>query len=184
MLVSMKFNVSSALQHMITHRPRNLQCPFTNKCGATFSSRSALLSHLESGSCKSGANRTMIAKFVIQYDKTHIVTNPTRLLTYEPQNAVTYIASERAWNGWAYECYFCHRDFGSLPQLNTHLASPRHAEKIYRCPLPSCLHSSSLLSALVQHIESQKCGVSRFHAVQQTMDGIFNKMEQLTMGNR
>lgn len=36
-----------------------------------------------------------------------------------------YEASDRAWNGAAYECYLCHRAFNLLAGLNQHLNSPK-----------------------------------------------------------
>ncbi|KAJ7741718.1 hypothetical protein B0H16DRAFT_1890454 [Mycena metata] len=51
----------------------------------------------------------------------------------------------------------------SRPWLNRHLASPRHQSKIY----PFL-------------IESERCGVSEFKVVQNTMDDLMGKMRRLT----
>jgi hypothetical protein len=94
---------------------------------------------------------------------------------------ITYIATELSWNGSDYECYFCHGVYRYLNQLNQHLASPKHQDKIYICRGPSCGLRFSALSGLVQHIESEKCGVSKFRAVQNAMDSMLGQMGRLTM---
>lgn len=142
-------------------------------------SRSALILHLESSGCKSGADRQTINRYVRQYDTKNIITNPPRLLTVGTSD-VTYVASARAWNGSAYECYLCHAGFRTLTALNQHLASPRHQEKIYVCPLNVCRQHFPTLSGLCQHIESECCSVAKFKIVQNTMDDLMGKMRRLT----
>jgi hypothetical protein len=147
----------------------------------TFVSRSAMVLHLESGGCRSGVNRRIVDRYVREYDRTNVITNPARLLTAGSSNEVTYYASSAAWNGSSYECYLCHTGFRTLPSLNQHLASPRHQEKVYFCPLSSCCVEFTTLSALCQHIESERCGVGRFERVQNAMDSIVGRMGRLTM---
>ncbi|EGN93768.1 hypothetical protein SERLA73DRAFT_126614 [Serpula lacrymans var. lacrymans S7.3] len=120
-------------------------------CAQAFVSKSALVLHLESGKCQSGVDRRTVDRYV------------------------------PAWNGAFFECYLCHTEFRSLDALNQHLASPFHREKVYRCPLTSCRVQFVTLSALCQHVESEKCGVARFKSVQNTMDNMFSKMGRLTM---
>lgn len=159
-------NLSNHLNSSL-HRPKDVPCPGKG-CGVAFVSRSALILHLESSGCKSGADRQTINRYVRQYDTKNIITNPPRLLTVGTSD-VTYVASERAWNGSAYECYLCHAGFRTLTALNQHLASPRHQEKIYVCPLNLCRESFTTLRGLCQHIESECCGVAKFKIVQNTM---------------
>ncbi|KAF7347038.1 Proteophosphoglycan 5 [Mycena venus] len=162
------------------HRPKDVPCPGKG-CGLAFVSRSALILHLESGGCKSGADRATINRYVRQYDTQNIITNPARLLTAGSEaTSTTYVASARAWNGSAYECYLCHGGYRTLAALNQHLASPRHQEKIYVCPLNVCREPFATLSGLCQHIESERCGVSKFKVVQNTMDDLMGKMRRLT----
>ncbi|KAJ7800778.1 hypothetical protein B0H14DRAFT_2218195, partial [Mycena olivaceomarginata] len=99
-----------------------------------FVSRSALILHLESGGCKSGADRQKINRYVCEYDTQNVITNPACLLTCGDDSEITYVASARAWNGTAYECYLCHGCYRTLAALNQDLNSPRHQEKIYICP--------------------------------------------------
>ncbi|KAK7026332.1 hypothetical protein R3P38DRAFT_2949282 [Favolaschia claudopus] len=160
-----------------THRPKDVRCPGKG-CGMSFVSRSAMLLHLEAGTCKSGADRKVINRVVQTYDTQNIITNPARLIT--GGGNTTYAASERAWNGYAYECYLCHADYRTLAALNQHLASPRHQDKIYVCPLSSCRVQFTTLSGLCQHIESERCGVAKFRVVQNTMDDLLGKMRRLT----
>ncbi|KAJ7606977.1 hypothetical protein DFH06DRAFT_236471 [Mycena polygramma] len=171
-------NLTSHLNSAL-HRPKDVPCPGKD-CGLAFVSRSALLLHLESGTCKSGTDRQMINRYVRQYDTNNVITDPARLLTGGGGSDVTYTATSRAWNGSAYECYLCHLQCNTLAVLNRHLASPAHQDKIYVCPLNVCRQHFSTLSGLCQHIESKRCGVSKFKVVQNTMDDLVGKMRRLT----
>ncbi|RDB19494.1 hypothetical protein Hypma_013457 [Hypsizygus marmoreus] len=163
-----------------THRPKDVPCPFKG-CGHAFVSRSALILHLESGSCRSGVDRDRINYEVCRLDTDNVITDPSRLLTGPAASQeVKYYATDAAWNGSAYECYFCHNTFRSLPALNEHLASPKHQNKIYVCPLSTCCIRFTTLSALCQHVESERCGVYKFRAVQNAMDSIVGQMGRLT----
>ncbi|KAF8167256.1 hypothetical protein B0H34DRAFT_644835 [Crassisporium funariophilum] len=137
------------------HRPKDVVCPF-NGCDMKFVSRSALVLHLEGGGCRSGMDRATINK---------------------------YYATEASWNGRGFECYLCHNPYTSLRGLNQHLGSPRHQGRIYVCPASDCRMRFTTLSALCQHIESEKCGVSKFKAVQNTMDSFLGQMGRLTYYN-
>ena len=156
------------------HRGRTVGCPFAN-CGRFFVSTAALVLHLEGGRCASGVDRQQVNRYVRQIDKKNVITDPSRLLTGGSEHVEKkWIATEASWNGYSYECYLCHSGFKSLAVLNTHLASPRHQDKIYVCPAPECRIKFSVLSGLCQHIESEKCGVSKFKQVRETMDMISN----------
>lgn len=45
----------------------------------------------------------------------------------------TYQASEGAWNGQAFECYFCDKEYDTLAILNQHLNSGVHEGKAFHC---------------------------------------------------
>ncbi|KAF8079204.1 hypothetical protein FPV67DRAFT_1467866 [Lyophyllum atratum] len=161
-----------------THRPRDVPCR-GGGCTLTFVSPSAMLLHLESGTCRSGITRNFINDKVRQLDRNNVITDPSRMIAGPGggmQQQVTYIASSAAWNGAAFECYLCHGTYRSLNALNQHLASPRHQDQIYICPMQVCRQRFTVLSALCQHIESEKCGVHKFAAVQSTMQGIVGQM--------
>ncbi|KAH9058050.1 hypothetical protein EDB87DRAFT_1532298, partial [Lactarius vividus] len=68
-------------------------------------------------------------------------------------------ATERSWNGRAYECFLCHSMSNTLDSLNRHLKSPAHGQKIYRCPKLDCRIKFVTLSGLCQHVERGTCGV-------------------------
>ncbi|OJA11866.1 hypothetical protein AZE42_03271 [Rhizopogon vesiculosus] len=164
---------------MPLHRPKDTFCPF-NGCGMAFINKSALALHLESGSCQSGVDRRFIDNFVRNNDRNNVITNPARLITAGERGNVQLIATKQSWNGRAYECVLCHSQFRELTDLNRHLASPRHQEKVYRCPLSSCNAHFVSLSGLCQYIESERCGVTKFKVVKDAMDNIFSKVARLT----
>ncbi|KAF8899322.1 hypothetical protein BD779DRAFT_1617033 [Infundibulicybe gibba] len=166
-------NLNAHLNSSI-HRPKDVICP---GCQQGFVSRSAMLLHLEAGTCRSGLNRTIINRAVQQLDRNHIITDPSRLLT--GSSDVNYSATEVAWNGYNYECYLCHNTYRTLSALNQHLASPRHQAKIYICPLSTCKLRYSTLSGLCQHIESERCGVSKFKPVQNVMNNLVSGMNRI-----
>jgi len=157
------------------HTPKAFSCG----CGQAYVSKSALLLHMESGYCKRGMNRQRLNDAIIALDRSNVITNPARLIGGPGQHVHSW-ATERSWNGEAYECYFCHSTFRSLKALNAHLQSPRHEEKIYVCPKSDCRQQFSVLSALCQHVESEKCGVVRFREVKAVMDSFVSGMRRLT----
>jgi hypothetical protein len=151
-------------QHMRSriHVGTNISCPF---CNGHFATASGLTIHLESGSCSSGLDRHKINNLIRHMDKKNVITKPLLAMPgYE--SASDMVATNQAWNGYAFECYFCHREFHSLDALNKHIRSPIHEQKIYRCPGRGCGREYKLLSGLVQHVESESCGIMRFSQVQ------------------
>jgi hypothetical protein len=158
-------------------------------CSMRFASHSDVVLHLESGTCNSGVTRHMIDAYVLKHDVNSIITNSRAMITggstnYETYTPPTYTATNRAWNGSCWECYFCHAGFRTMPQLNQHLASPKHSatpNKIYRCPNAACGKQFAALSGLGQHIERGSCGVQRFKGVQKTIDDLMGGMKRLTL---
>ena len=133
--------------------------------------------HLESGTCVSGVDRQAVNDTIRSRDTDHLITE--RLLTYPSANGRVddTWATTAAWNGRAYECYFCPREFRTLPALNQHLKSPVHEQKMYKCP--KCATKFTLFSGLVQHVESESCGISRFREVKMTMDRITSALTRM-----
>lgn len=164
-------NENNLRQHLHSkiHVGSDIQCPW---CKEGFTTASGVTIHLESGRCTaSGLNRSKINSMVQQMDRNNIITRP--MLTMPGYDSVEMIATERAWNGYCYECYLCSRGFGSLQALNQHMRSPAHEQNIYRCPKAACGRNYKLLSGLIQHVESESCGVMRFGQVQeQARNGI------------
>ena len=116
--------------------------------------------------------RAMVNDLVRHLDKGGVITDPARMIANGNNQRTTITdqwATQRAWNGSAYVCYLCPRGargFRTLDDLNKHLRSACHADKIYRCPAAwrGCGKEFGTLSGLVQHIESERCGVYEFKA--------------------
>jgi len=176
-------NLDTHLRSSI-HMPRRFKCPGA-RCSSVFVSPAALISHCESGKCPSGVSREAIDLLVVTFDRNNVITNSNRLLKapdgsyVPPATMIVSSATKKSWNGAAYECVLCHREFRSLSALNSHLQSPAHADKIYRCPKghSGCGTQFKTLSGLVQHVESGSCGVRKFkkqidNAVQSVANGL------------
>ena len=133
--------------------------------------------HLESGSCVSGITRQRINNEIRARDTNHLITE--RLLTYpdSDEEEVDTWATSAAWNGHGYECYFCPRVFRQLPDLNRHLQSPVHERSIYHCP--HCATKFKLISGLVQHVESESCGIARFRDVKIAMNRLISNSTRM-----
>ncbi|KAJ8058561.1 hypothetical protein OCU04_012739 [Sclerotinia nivalis] len=157
-------------QHSKIHQGSAMECPF---CPTHYPTASALTIHLESGSCTSGMNRQTINAQIRRLDRNYIITTPQIEF---PSSSSTSIATGRSWNGCRYECGLCSCEFNTLQGLNGHLSSPVHEQKIYRCPGFRCAREFKSLSGLVQHIESESCGVMKFSNVQNTARGGINNM--------
>lgn len=154
------------------HRSKNVPCVFQG-CREYFVSKSAMILHLEAGKCTSGVDRNMVNRWVRMQDRHNVITVPSRLLT-DGGETTRYFATGRSWNGAAWECVLCHNTFQSLDALNRHLASPRHQEKTFQCPLSTCRTRFTTLSGLCQHVESERCGVLRFSVVRDGMDRLLD----------
>ncbi|RPD63533.1 hypothetical protein L227DRAFT_543513 [Lentinus tigrinus ALCF2SS1-6] len=163
-------NANNLRQHQnsSTHRERSIVCPMKG-CSRAFVSTAALVLHLESGTCTSGMTRAMVDQLISKLDRGGVITNPARMIA-GPNSSSPRVtdqwATNRAWNGHAFECYLCHRTFSSLTALNAHLRSPAHDDKFYRCPnaWKGCGQEFRTLSAFLQHFESGRCEVYRFRS--------------------
>ncbi|KAI0114604.1 hypothetical protein F4776DRAFT_666750 [Hypoxylon sp. NC0597] len=152
------------------HRGLNIECPFCNKYYAT---ATGLTHHLESGSCPSlpFLNRDEVYKLVRAKDPNGLISKKLLGWNGSPQ----YEATSAAWNGYAYECYLCHRQFNKLSSLNQHLSSPTHQQNLYHCPKRSgCGREFSSLAALMNHLESESCGYTKFENVQRALPDILS----------
>ncbi len=78
--------------------------------------------HLERGFCSRAPSlsRDTMYQAVRSRDPHGVVSK--KLLEWEPSGSLE--ATDKAWNGSAYECYFCDKIFRRLPHLNQHLKSP------------------------------------------------------------
>lgn len=172
------------LQHIViftVHRGKTVTCLI---CKSNYVSVAALVQHYEEGGCRVQITRQQMRKAVDNWERqnniTGYITRPMIEWHGGSSNGSTeYIATERAYNGRAYECYFCHREFDRLSSLNSHLKSPVHENKNYKCPKCNC--GFRVISSLIQHFESESCGFMRFNQVHQIADGITAQMSRLLM---
>ncbi|KAM4061858.1 putative zinc finger protein [Hirsutella rhossiliensis] len=154
------------------HRGQQIECPF---CKNDFATAAGLTHHLEAGACSDARdlNRDAMYRFVRGKDPCGLISK--HLIGWT--GSAEYEASNRAWNGTAYECYLCHRAFRLLAGLNQHLNSPRHQQALYHCPNYMCAMDFRSLAAVINHLESEACGCTRFETVQR-------KIGDMVSGNR
>lgn len=121
-------NEHNLQQHLrsSTHRGTGTPRPF---CSRGFSTATGLVHHLETGSCPRapGIDREAIFRIMKQRDPNGYVTN--LLLKYE---SATYSTSQRSWNGRAWQCYFCDREFRTKASLDQHVNSPVRESRVVR----------------------------------------------------
>ena len=151
-------NAHDARQHAnscVHQESSTLRCPGAG-CGRTFVSPSALAGHFESGACTSHMTRDQLDRLVVLADRKNYVTQRW--------------ATQRMWNGTAYECPMCSDKFDESEQLSRHLQSPRHAhvDDMYKCP--DCAKEFAMLSALCGHFERGSCGAGSLRRVREVMD--------------
>lgn len=156
------------------------KCP---GCSRTFPTITAVTLHLESGTCESGMNRRKVDQRVFDADTGGVVTK-RKLIGYgewEPEPDIW--ATACAWNGYAYECYFCDNEYNTLPRLNGHITqihAPKRSENIYRCP--GCGRQFTLFSQLIGHVEhTEMCTVKEDRRLKGMLTGGLGH-RRLTMG--
>ncbi|OAX41879.1 hypothetical protein K503DRAFT_767274 [Rhizopogon vinicolor AM-OR11-026] len=139
-------------------------------CPKRFKVPSSIAQHIESGVChKSSRAQVTAAAHALKFVPTISIS---RRIEGRTPRVVTYYATERAFNGTAYECYLCHRTFRTLRALNTHVSSPVHNANEFRCP--KCKRKFKLISGFMQHIEREACGIARFQAVGDLTKGLID----------
>lgn len=96
---------------------------------------------------------------------------------WRDEPAISYSATNAAFNGEKWECYLCHKKFNSVKALNSHLNSPTHKKKVYQCPnaRAGCQKQFVSLAAFAAHLESEACGYTRFEQVQEQVTQIFDR---------
>ncbi|KAI2464899.1 hypothetical protein F4781DRAFT_411154 [Annulohypoxylon bovei var. microspora] len=152
------------------HRGRNLECPF---CKQAYTTATGLTHHMESGFCPKATNlnRDVVYRIIRANDPTNLISK--KLL--DGPVSRRYEATALAWNGHSYECYLCHRKFQQITSLNQHLGSAAHQQNLYHCPNRIvCGREFSTLAALMNHLESESCGYTKFENVQRSAKNITN----------
>lgn len=150
------------------HRGSNITCPFCKRC---FTTATGVAHHLETGSCPNAraVDRDTILNAVRRRDPHHLITK--KLLTYPSSTSSSIEATAALYNEYrgCYECYLCHKGFGSLSGLNQHVRSPVHKQNAYHCPGRACGREFKALAGLFNHLESETCGAVRFEAMQRNV---------------
>lgn len=158
------------------HLSRDLKCPL---CNGWFKVPSSIALHIESG-CH-GISRRQVTAAVQSLPAANTISVGRRIAgpsgTVPLLPSIQYAATERAFNGSAYECYLCRRTFRTLPGLNAHLASPVHDADKFNCP--KCKRQFKLISGLVNHMESEVCGFVRFKQVKDEMSALLDQFAGL-----
>jgi len=174
-------NENDLRQHMRSKsHGQSMECPY---CSRTFPTVTGITLHLESGTCASGMNRLKVDKRVHEVDTKGVFTNRKRIGygDWEPEPDIW--ATERAWNGSAYECYFCDNEYDTLGRLNGHITrfhAPKRTENIYKCP--RCERQFKLCSQLIGHVEhTETCDVKGNLRLKKMLAGGVGR-SALTMG--
>ncbi|CZT17617.1 uncharacterized protein RCC_03454 [Ramularia collo-cygni] len=162
--------------HGSAHYKNSIACPF---CKRGFTAASGVANHIETGSCPraTNLNRESVYKAVSARDTCGVITN--KFLKWDGAANAEYAATAASWNGHAYECYLCNRDFAALASLNQHLASPVHKQKLYRCFGLGCGKQFAALAPLFNHLESESCGAVRFGNVQKAAGNILTGQRRI-----
>ncbi|KAH7097934.1 hypothetical protein BKA62DRAFT_714962 [Auriculariales sp. MPI-PUGE-AT-0066] len=158
-------------------------CPYrAHGCLRTFVSAASLALHLESGHCVSSMTRADVNATIIAADRNRVIVDSSRLIGNGLVQTTTYTVTNRAWNGYNWECYLCHATMSTRQALTQHINSPKHEEnKIYICRQSSCQTRFPTFSGFLQHVESDRCGVQRFRLVQDTMAQINQSMRRIAL---
>jgi len=180
-------NETNLFHHLSTKHQQSatVRCP-DRACNRAFFSHRALMRHLKSGTCPSRMAGMHLNHVILGADPDDYITDPERMLSsarrrYETPPPAESWATERSWNGEAYECFLCRATFDTLARLNRHLQSPRHDEHTYWCPKPDCHAEFAMLRGLCQHVEGGSCGVRTFRRARDAMDGLTRGFDSLSV---
>ncbi|RAO66228.1 uncharacterized protein BHQ10_002240 [Talaromyces amestolkiae] len=164
-------------QHMnaIDHWAKRYGC---ETCAMQFRSEIAAEQHMEVNGhyenyCKDYApflNREKILRIVRRQDPNGLITN--KQIEWHKEQTSEYEVTDQAYNGNAWECYLCHRQFQMRQGLTQHLNSPVHKQQVYHCPNFKCPKQFVTLAALFNHLESEQCEFMKFQSVQKHVHGI------------
>lgn len=153
-----------------------MSCPF---CGASRSSATGLVHHLERGNCPNAPlDRDSLYLAVRRRDPDGVLSK--KLLEFHGSSE--YSATEQAYNHRldGYQCYMCGKVYDRLNSLNQHLASPAHQQAYYHCPNRRCGREFTTLAATMNHLESESCGFMRFDAVQSNVGRILDSRRMIS----
>ncbi|CAA7264921.1 unnamed protein product [Cyclocybe aegerita] len=132
------------------HVAKDIDC---SGCSSSFVSRSALVLHYDVGGCPSDRVNLVIVDMMVRLlsKESNIIADIPRLRTN-----VTHLY---------------------VPVVAPGETSPHHDEKVYVCRGTDCGASFSLLSALVQHVDSEKCDASQHEKIVSALEGVLTELE-------
>jgi hypothetical protein len=90
-------------------------------------------------------------------------------------NTTVYVPDDFIHLNVPYACPMCASTFRTVIGLTAHMNSPVHDPKEFFCPNLKCNRQFVVVSALIQHLESGRCGLA-------SMDEIFERFGQITAG--
>ncbi|THU91645.1 hypothetical protein K435DRAFT_759004 [Dendrothele bispora CBS 962.96] len=166
----------------------NRKCLF---CERKFKYPSCVANHIEAGGCNKKINRYHVTAAVHAMDISPNISISKSIdfpslsaareigLGVPKRSLTTYSATELAFNGKAYECYLCHREFSALHALNSHLKSPAHDDDEFICPNFRCRKTFKVISALIRHIESESCGLTKFQTVENYANALSTQFSRM-----
>lgn len=152
------------------HKARDVPCAFG--CAETFISHSAMLLHLEQGRCASGATRAELNRSIAAMDRGHVIVKPAARRIEPPTRWLVTDAMQDSYS-LLWHCYLCNKTTRTRQQMQAHLDSPAHDDKLFRCP-SGCGKETSTLSGMMQHVESQACNA--YAVIMQTLVGPMRRM--------
>lgn len=115
-----------------------------------------MLIHLESGRCKTSVEAMDAYAAKCYQRRKYVVKGYGNFLRYRKRarlRAKRSSSPSSENNAWEYGTY--QKQFPSKAGLSNHLASPIHDPEPFKCPC--CGQRFSIISALVQHVESNRC---------------------------
>lgn len=157
-----------------THQPKVVACSCKG-CESRFVSLAAVILHIETGICSSGVTRADVNKFVRLYNANHKsvidMLIPRRDIVTEGRAVVEPVTNGNT--QLRYQCSICRAKFRSNTAATSHVESPKHEAKLYKCPNEQngCHQTFSALSGVFQHIESGagKCQAKQMKGIQKHM---------------
>ncbi|KAJ4411739.1 hypothetical protein N0V82_008923 [Gnomoniopsis sp. IMI 355080] len=153
--------VRQHLEQSSIHRDSNVLDPLSQKA---YTAAAGVTQYVKSGSYPQtprNMNQETPFGFVRAHDPKGAVSK--KPMVWQSENK--YEATDWAWNGSGYECfYFCHKSFSTLQALNQHLASPVHFK---------------ILGSLVNHLESEQCGAMKYDKVQAGVENLIHGVRLL-----
>ncbi|KAF4612010.1 hypothetical protein D9613_004328 [Agrocybe pediades] len=145
------------------HGPRDVEC-VSDQCDRKFVNRSAMIKHLENGICSSGINRSDVHKCVRRTDDEELIMKEPISVAYD------------SWNGRAFECPLCDKEFDDVKPLASHLISRKHQDKIRLYTCPDCDSRFGLFSAFVEHVDSNKCNALSSYSLGNAIETVLEQL--------